>query len=168
MISYAKIAWQRNTKIGLGKWGRKRLFWWQYVGEFKPPSSRATKGLLGSTSSRALLLKDLFFSVAQRRKTPQNEFPIMEKGRDKLTGDLWQTVIHWLQTNNNLTSSSLTLTQNQFFSHGWNFCPESLQRTALTWQSHKCLGSTEGMKKDGFYLWYFKPNLQVTSLFLDI
>lgn len=53
-------------------------------------------------------------------------------------------------------SCSFTLTQNQFFNHGWNIYYNRFQRTALKWLLYEHLDCREGMKKEGFCLWYFK------------
>lgn len=89
----------------------------------------------------------------------------MEKGRDKLTGAFMANCDTLTPNLNNLISSSLTLTQNQFFSPGWNICSKSLQRTALMWQSYECLGSTKGMKKEGFYLRYLSRIFKLFPFF---
>lgn len=162
-----KDVWKRKVKMTLGERDRKKLLWWQQLEERKPPSFAAMKGLLRPSSSHAFLLKNWVLQLLKEERHHEINLSSRRRAETSLLELLCQTGLHWSQTFKFLIFPALCLSQDRLFNHGWNTCHESLQRTALKWLRYEHLGRIEGTKKEGFYIWHLKQNLDAICLLLQ-
>lgn len=143
---------ERERSRWLWEKGTERWLWWQQVEYCKPSSFTAIKGLLHPTSTHAFLLKERSWVLQLLGEERHHKMNLSSRKRAEtsLLELLCQTEVHWSQTFKFSIFPVLCLSQDHLFSHGWNTCHESLQRTALKWLHYEQLGRTEETKKEGF------------------